>query len=485
MKFHLGVSEFGYRSKPTKTTGIKYIKTELNPEKLFDFILSGHVFTHNFKELNTYYQNQKTSENFELTNVIFFDFDNCKYTFQEILDLISIQPTIGYTTFSNSIDKNRFRLVYLIDEGIRFNDEYTFICKLLLNILFEIGLLIEIQGSIDKHCFNTTQFIYGSGINCERVFNPDQVISVDYLNGLLNERNLTYQDFEGKYLLNTFEKNQTKSIKSKTTEKCLIFSNSEEYKYINTILQNGKNQTPNVFAAKGIFKKESFKPIISNTWIAQLSSQEVYSYVGDQGIYELNTFFGKNGKIKSGKRHNALFRYCAIIRNIYPDISMELVLANLMWFRKFYIENPNEVSDTELVGIVEGIFKSDMDLSDIGKRKYLIAPQYKGLSKEEKLKELGKARKKYRDELILSLYDFNLSVKENAEIIGLSSSVIYKSLNSNEINIKIDNEFDRFKEIYCSLDTKNKSVRKMMKYGFSKFKCEKFIKKIRCIKCIS
>ena len=481
MKFHLGVSEYGYTSKPIKTTGITYRRTELNPQKLFDLILQGHVFTHNFKELNTYYQNQKTKDNFESTNVVFFDFDDCKYTFQEILNQIKIQPIIGYTTFSNTIDKNRFRLVYLIEEGIRFYDDYTYMCKLLLNILFDIDMLNEIQGSIDTRCFGVTQFIFGSDINCERVFNPSQIISVNYLNQLLNERYFTYQEFEGKYLLNPLEKNQTKSSKktdSKSNEKCLIFSNLEEYIKINTIFQNGKNQTPNVFAAKGLFNQPSFKPIISNTSSAELTDN-VYSYVGDQGIYQLNTFFGKNGKIKQGKRHNALFRYSAIIRNIYPDISMEVVLANLMWFRKYYIDSPDEVSDSELSGIVEGIFISDLDLSEIGKRKYLIAPEYRCLSTEEKRKELGKARKKYRDERILSSYDFNLSVLENSELLGISKSSIYQCIKDYGLIVKKEDEFMRFKDIYLSIDNKNRTIRKMMKYGFSRFKCEKFIKLIQ------
>lgn len=478
MKFSLGVSEHGYTSKPTKTTGIKYQKTELNPQKLFDLILQGHVFTHNFKDLDTYYQYQKTKDNFESTNVIFFDFDYCKYTFNEILNKISIQPTIAYTTFNNSISINKFRLVYLIEKGIQFYEDYTFMCKLLLNILFDIEILNEIQRSIDTHCFSATQFIYGSGSECERVFNPSQIISVDYLNRLLNERYTNYKDFEGKYLLKTVETNQTKL---KSNEKCLIFSNLEEYKYKNIILLNGKNQTPNVFAAKGIFNKKSFKPIISNTSTAHLTDS-AYSYVGDQGIYQLNTVFGKNGKIKQGKRHNALFRYSAIIRNIYPDISMEVILANLMWFRKYYIDSPEEVSDVELSGIVEGIFKSDLDLSNIGRRKYLIAPEFKGLSVEDKRKEIGKARKKYRDEHILYSYDFNLTVLENSELLGISKSSIYKSLKENGMTLKNNVDFERFKEIYLSLDTKDRSIRKMMKYGFSKFKCEKFIKLIRCSK---
>ena len=158
---------------------------------------------------------------------------------------------------------------------------------------------------------------------------------------------------------------------------------------------------------------------------------------------------------------------------------MEIVLANLMWFRKYYIESPEEVSDIELSGIVEGVFKSELDLSGIGKRKYLIAPEFKCLSVEVKRKELGKAKRKCRDERILSSYDFNLSVLENSELLGISKSSIYQCIKDNGLVIKKEDEFMRFKDIYLSLYKKDRTVRKMMKYGFSKFKCEKFIKFIK------
>lgn len=481
MKFYLGVSTEGHTSKPKTIIGITYHKTKLNPPKLYDLIISGHIFTHNFKGLTTYYQNKKTKENFEYTNVVFFDFDDCKYTFKELLNELKIKPLIGYTTFSNTIGKNRFRLVYLVEEVIQLYEDYTFMCQLLLNVLFDIEVLNDIKGCIDTRCFQPTQLIFGSDMNCERVFNPHQTISVNYLNNLLDERYLTYQDFAGKYLINPLEKNQNKSsikTKSKQKEKCLIFSNSEEYKNKITIFQNRKNQTPNIFAAKAILNKKSFKPIVSNTSSAQLSD-DVYTFVGDQDIYELNTYFGESRKIQKGKRNNALFRYCAIIRNIYPEVSMEVVLANLMWFRKYYVQSPREIPDNQLISIVEGVFKSDRDYSGIGKRMYLINPDYKYLPIEEKRKEIGKARRKYRDERILYMYDFNLSVQENAEIIGFSQSTIYKSLKENELEIKNDDEFNKFKKIYFSVDEKNRSIRKMMKHGFTKYKSEKFIRMIK------
>ncbi len=481
MKFHLGVSNKGHTTKPKKITGITYHKTILTPQKLLDLILSGHVFTHNFKGLSTYYQKQKTKEYFEYTNIIFFDFDDCKYTFQEILNQLKIQPLIGYTTYSNSKNKNRFRLVYLIEEGIQLYDDYTFMCQLLLNILFNIDVLNDIQKNIDTRCFQATQLIFGSSIDCERVFNSNQIISVNYLNDLLDERNSNYEDFEKKYLKNTFGKNQSKlksKTKSNSNTKCQVYSKSKELKNKNTILQYRKNQTVNVFAAKGILNKPSFRPIISNVWTAQLSD-DVYTFVGNQNIYQLNTFFGESRKVQKGKRNNALFRYCAIIRNIYPEVSMEVVLANLMWFRKYYVELPREVSNSQLISIVEGVFKSDRDYSQIGKRKYLINPEYKYLPIEKKRKELGKARRKYRDECILYMYDTSLSVKENAEIIGFSSSTIYKSLKENEVEFKDDNEFKRFKKIYFSVDSKDRSIRKMMKHGFTKYKSEKFIRMIK------
>ena len=42
-----------------------------------------------------------------------------------------------------------------------------------------------------------------------------------------------------------------------------------------------------------------------------------------------------------------------------------------------------------------------------------------------------------------------------------------------EISVLTENEYG-----YLSLGIKDRSIRKMMKYGFSKFKCEKFIKLI-------
>ena len=59
-----------------------------------------------------------------------------------------------------------------------------------------------------------------------------------------------------------------------------------------------------------------------------------------------------------------------------------------------------------------------------GKRKYLINPIYKALPIELKRKELGKARRKKRNEYILSNFDCNKTIEENAKELNIAASTI-------------------------------------------------------------
>ena len=83
------------------------------------------------------------------------------------------------------------------------------------------------------------------------------------------------------------------------------------------------------------------------------------------------------------------------------------------------------------------------------------------------------------NELILSSYDFNLSVLENSKFLGISKSSIYQCIKDNGLVVRKEEEFVRFKDTYLSLNNKDRTIRKMMKYGFSKFKCEKYIMLVR------
>jgi transposase len=108
------------------------------------------------------------------------------------------------------------------------------------------------------------------------------------------------------------------------------------------------------------------------------------------------------------------------------------------------------------------VFKTDMeDLKDLGKRKYLINPDYKDLSRADKFKELGKARRKTRDNNILPYYDCNKSVKDNAKELEVSKNTIRNCLNDNNIKTTNQEKFDRFIVIYGNCP--DASVRQLIK----------------------
>jgi hypothetical protein len=102
------------------------------------------------------------------------------------------------------------------------------------------------------------------------------------------------------------------------------------------------------------------------------------------------------------------------------------------------------------------------------------------------MKYLGEARKQKRDEEILPNFNCNLTVKENAEILGKCLSTIYKCLNENGININRDFEYEKFVGIYFNTIEASRTVRKMADItGISRAKSERFIKRIKSDRSIS
>ena len=92
------------------------------------------------------------------------------------------------------------------------------------------------------------------------------------------------------------------------------------------------------------------------------------------------------------------------------------------------------------------------------KRKFVINPKYKYLTKKEKAKQLGLARRKKRNEKVLSNYDFSKTAKQNAEELGVSENTIHTVLKENDLSPRQD-KYRHFCEIYKA--NPNASVRKL------------------------
>lgn len=472
--FDVGVSDRCFTQKPKKFYGYTFKKTNLSIPEFAYLVVRGHVFAHNYCGATTFTVPQKTIDNFDYSNVITLDLDDSPFLLDEILQTCLVQPTIAFETMSCTAESNRYRFVYVFEEPIESNDDFKSRIDLILHTTFDVSTLKVLVDCIDYSSFNVSQQYLGTLTDKRLVVNPDNIYSIDLLNDLLHEDLNTYQDFYDKYVFNDL------NVKCPTNG-----INNKERKG-KTIANYSTHGTPiNITNALEIVESESFIPAYNNFKDAIVSwgDDEEYHFVGDQDIYAQRLYF-KGGKVKIKNRNRTLFFQTMVLRNIDPDMSREEMLANLIWITRKFYENYWDFSSNDLAKIVEGSFKYERDLK-AGRIKYIFNPHLNvHLNKKEKLQALGKARKEHQDKYVLSNFDFNKSIIENACLMKRSSKTISISLQRNGMSFsrkeKSQDAFKRFKVIYFQILEGDRTVRTLAEIsGVSKSTVQRYIQRIK------
>jgi len=379
-------------------------------------------------------------------------------------------------------------------------------------MIFSKSSIDKIIGSVDMSCFKSSQQFLGSKADCQFEINPENIITMDKLNeyfscGLFNSNtSISYNsNVEIKYcfsLSDSLSNNMYISNISSTyfdiqfhsyddlferitlndfvINKCHNnFNNQILRKKRETSLQDKQNMTDVIDKTLRIYSNKEFTPLLNNYENA-VYSDDIYTYVGDQDIYYLNTFFGKGKKVKIGIRQKTLYYQALVLKNIEPNLRLEDLSANLLWLVYHHYEEPGSLKPVDIVNVAINALKTDEYTGKCGKKKYLIDPNMKNLTKSEKQKNLGFARKKKRDNEILPNFNSNLSVAKNAELLGKSIGTVYKCLNENDINLKDNSEYLNFRELYYNSSSEIRTVRKMGEISeINRGKSERFIKRIK------
>lgn len=430
----LGVSIKNYTQKPTFKNVRYNIKENVNKDEMIRLIQQGYCFSHSFNVNGEFGNKEKTINNFKQTNYIWFDFDDCIDNINNIYQRLTYKPNIAYTTISNMQEgkSNRFRIIYFIDFIIYSNDDYKYYLNLLLNtIINDLGN--DYLKYIDNNCFNVSQQMFGSNqksilIDNDIIYNKnifDYIINNYRIDNLLNKGKCS-KNFKSNYI------EKERKILKENEE--ITTSVSELIELLNSC------------------DIRQYQPILSNEHTAILDSEDVYTNVIEQDIYKINSLYDRNNKIqkvKKGYRNNMLFNWGITIKNINPNISIEELTKSLYWLYIYRCERSDDFGMVQICNNAISVFKTDIeDFKELGKRKYLINPDYKDLSRADKFKELGKARRKTRDNNILPYYNCNKSIKENATELGKSENTIRNCLNDNGIKTTNQEKFDRFILIY-------------------------------------
>ena len=475
-KIELGISTNYFTQKPTPTEirRIQFRKESITVNEMTNLIKEGYCFSHCFNTpQQTYGLHEKTINNFSGTNYLWIDIDQSVCSLESFYDQLKHKPTLAYTTLSNSVNNYRYRLIYCLDFKITSNEEYKRYLNVFVNdIVNDLGN--NFIQFIDRKCFNVSSMMFGSKMDCRLILNEKLIYTHQMIEQIKSELESNESVFKFKDLIGLNELKCSKEFNlNKVIEENTITDNgySTTSHLCNQVIENYKNGF-------------NYQDYLTNVNTIKIESEELYIDVSDLFIYELNLYSAKGGKVPIGNRHGTLFRQGIILRNITPSITIEVLSTILYCLYKFHYQHSHDFGVYEVCNISQGVMKlnpDDVQFKNTGRRKYLFNKDHYSsidISREDKIKEFAKCKRRKRDTYLHKNYNWNKSVMDNTKSLHLSKSTIYNFLNENSHKLNRDIKYNEFLELY-NQNPEIRSVRKLAKLtGISDKTVQKYKRRI-------
>ena len=473
--FNLNVSVGSYpQAKPTKPYLIQYATQTLTLTDLERLEKQGKSFCYNFRDIDEsglVTQSQKTLNGFTYTNILFFDIDKMPCSMQDYISPIPYKPSLAYTTYSNGKNgKFGYRLLYAFDTPVTSIEDFD-------NLYYAIAAANgfkqriypegdELEGT--KYEFDyrkVNQQYYGGGLSSES-YRTDLIYSISDFSSYFEEGVILKSEIDSK----SISKKTKKSIKIEDSfpNENNIGKEQEESAYYpdleNPFYRDLFSMSPKDFISSHQEYLEVYHYSLSSP--LQLSEDGRYwIYPDDYQEVKRSWKIGSNGKrsvhkwqIGSGRKKR-MYVTAQIMRFNIPNITKEELIYNLVCERFYYYQNTdNNLNNKTLIHIVDSVLEHDFELSPCKHPKFSVNKErLEGNMTTNAVKNI--IRKELKEKQVLSLYDFNLSVKENLQIlkengIKVSKSYLYDLRKRYEEKESFPNENNIGKEkkeiAYCS-----------------------------------
>lgn len=351
-QIELSLSVDYYTSKPKNIAQIRYKRRTLTQNSLMVVLKTGYCIAHCFKTKNEIFtQSEKTNDNFEYTQMIGVDIDDCDKDMETFIKGLKRKPTFAYTTFSNGIKGNRFRMIYLFNQKIGSIPLY----KAVYNWITE-GL------NINDNCMRSvSQQMFGTNF-AAKWYNSNVWYDVP------TEYKQYNNDCKTKVLKSTTQKQLPKTSQKWQSE----YNKKKEEHYIgnaNLQKENGHLLSDNtVVKVLYSMSPQDFIFYFRNTFdyftATPLHYENGYALLPDD-YYEVKRPWYKDKMgdntisvvktIRDGEqRRKRLCNTAIILRAIKRDISFEHLLYILVCERTYYYDNQDKVlSNKELISIAK------------------------------------------------------------------------------------------------------------------------------------
>ena len=409
MKFQLSVSNQTFENKPksAEIATITYRKRELNVYELTNLITLGHTFTGLFTDNDEFDVASKNEKQFKSSSVIFIDIDGMAGLSSD--DLIASlgtedKPNIFYNTFSSTPDAERLRLVYVMDNPIESKAEYRANVKNIVGKIDNGALKIDNCSYSPFYHFFGTNIDDGNIVQCVNA-KPHQTIKLKETETIPDISQGTETGTASDETIADFWKIDNREF---------ILKYNDTYEVV--------NNTPIEYNTDSMFiiLPKDYTEIRRKTYTVQDDVRKVKF---------TTTYRWKDGE---GRRRKLFFN--AIVRRfILPEIGFNQLLYSMVWeLEHFYINtNDDYITKRDIYGIVTRAMSANVgdyrDAIVTDSRKFMVNPNYSNNEHLTKRQIVSRSRKLIHYEQIGELYDFNLTDKENIEIMkqyGVKCSLI-------------------------------------------------------------
>lgn len=393
-QIELSLSVDYYLNKPKNIAQIRYKRRTFTKNSLMVVLKSGYCVAHCFKTNDEVFtQSEKTNDNFEFTQMIGIDIDDCDKDMETFIKGLERKPTFAYTTFSNGIKGNRFRMIYLFNQKIDSIPLY----KAVYNWLTE-GL------NINDNCMRSvSQQMFGTNF-AAKWYNSDVWYDVPHFNQSIK--------------IKVSDKVSSQISKSFMDDMDCMASMDFMMKY--------RNYYP-YFTETELQYKDGYAVIDNNYYVVRrMWYNQVYETKdGTVTVNEVRKY--KDGN----KRRIRMYNTARILRNIKNDITAEHLAYILYCEREYYYDNSDNIlSNERLLSIAAEITSMPMErviMDNNNKNSFKVDKEYwkeRGITPKQAVQIV---RGQINDRNIGELYDFNLTDKENMNVMkenGIKVSLI-------------------------------------------------------------
>ena len=426
-RFNLSVSDQAFEEKPqtnSEYSKITFTQQNVSLSEFVDIVKDGHMFCAVMDDYHFPNKDYKTSQHYIHSNVVSIDIDDCDCSMRDFMSTLKYSPSIAYETFSNLEEGKgyRFRLLYVFKDtldSMQYKSLYNAICK-----------ANDIDGSYnDKHAGSPYQKIWGTS-------KKRSVIPV----GMLYSIESFSQYIES--VQSTILKEKKKRVVSGVD-----WTPDTNIKFTDTTFEDYWNRCTDIDILYHMRHYQTFE-----TTQIDWEDGELWRDLEDTHYYEIKrkwtmrlTFNGGRYKripvnrlLKNGEhRRNKIFTSLMRRRLIDPTITLEHLCYAALFELHYFIDNTDNsdyITRQQLQKTAQNAYTTDLEcyrekLRENKKFKInKMEAERQGLTVQQAVGKANAARRMEKKEKVyqemMEKYDKNKSVRQNAEILGVSRGTV-------------------------------------------------------------